>query len=690
MKDFSVIIPFTSEYGAVDVERSLDSLKAQAISMEQVEVVIVATSGAKALEKQLPESVLIVEACGEPDLEEDNFVKRNIDAVDESRAGVSEGIDSADESRAGVSEDIDSTDESRAGVSEDIDSAGESRARASGDIAHDIGALLDIGISYASGSYCVFLMPGDVLHERLLGSIKSLAEQVTFDMAGYQLTTAEKEFEHFSDDPFEADNAAYYQLDERTKAALLGGSIGLGTTSTLGAGLGAGTTGIYGEINGSSENVFSYAYSTEFLREAGVAFAAGIVHCGESTSVFTLLVLCRDIVLFPDHGYCRFVGNVGTCQDAASKLSIIQKEISRNLKVQLDEYTLLSGDSEVFAQYKDAIDAHFIKGYFLKSIAMARNSGLKEALSLSVFKIMQLVCLKAVPKWIENEYLYALPRFDLDMLKLLYQEFESDDALWQAISQKSYVSVIITTYNRSHILPRAVQNILKQTYQNFELIIVDDASTDDTNKVVKELASDKIRYIRNPENKGVSHARNVGIKAAKGDYVVYQDDDDISRMDKLEKLVHVIERSGENVGFCYHETINHIKKIEKISDSKAIVIPARSMSDVKKSGFIYPALLPWNFVACTSMMIKRKCFDKIGLFDEELFAFEDFDMTLRLAREYEVAFVKEPLYDYFQSPDGLLFNENEEHRKKVMRAVTQIDKKFEADRMEYGIESIAR
>jgi len=90
------------------------------------------------------------------------------------------------------------------------------------------------------------------------------------------------------------------------------------------------------------------------------------------------------------------------------------------------------------------------------------------------------------------------------------------------------VSVIIPTYNRAHLIGRAIQSVLNQTYQDFELIVVDDGSTDNTNEVIKEFSQKdkRILYIKHDKNKGGSAARNTGIKAARGEYIAFQDSDD--------------------------------------------------------------------------------------------------------------------------------------------------------------------
>lgn len=113
------------------------------------------------------------------------------------------------------------------------------------------------------------------------------------------------------------------------------------------------------------------------------------------------------------------------------------------------------------------------------------------------------------------------------------------------------VSVIIPTYNRAHLLGRAIQSVLAQTYEDFEIIVVDDASTDVTEQVVKSFADDRINYIRHQKNKGGSSARNTGIKAAKGEFIAFLDSDDEWVPKKLEKEINRLQTLSNEVGVFY-------------------------------------------------------------------------------------------------------------------------------------------
>lgn len=122
--------------------------------------------------------------------------------------------------------------------------------------------------------------------------------------------------------------------------------------------------------------------------------------------------------------------------------------------------------------------------------------------------------------------------------------------------ERPTVSVILPTYNRAHLLERAIQSVLDQTYPDFEIIVVDDASIDNTVNIIKGIINERIRYIRHEKNKGAAAARNTGIKLAKGKYIAFQDSDDEWLRDKLEKQIKIFETVSPEVGVVYTSDIS--------------------------------------------------------------------------------------------------------------------------------------
>ena len=325
--------------------------------------------------------------------------------------------------------------------------------------------------------------------------------------------------------------------------------------------------------------------------------------------------------------------------------------------------------------------------YFIKNLKLARGSFPEPELPLPTFEVMQYVTLNLVPKWIENDYLFGLGRDDRSLMLLVNEKFESAKELNDRLKENAFISVITATYNRCEKIKESIECILGQSYQYFEYIIVDDGSEDETEHVVKSFDDPRIKYIRNSKNRGLCYSRNVGIRDASGRYVVCQDDDDFCRLDKLEKTINVFRNLSDEYGMVYCESINHLRRLEGNTEAPAIIIPDRDIPDIRKEGYIFPALLSRNFITSTAALMRKDYMEEVGLYDEELFAYEDWDIYLRISRKYEVAFVREPLYDYYRRSGTLISNKDSEHRSKVFKSLYEIDQKFVEDRKKYSIET---
>ncbi|MDD4939892.1 MAG: glycosyltransferase [Candidatus Omnitrophica bacterium] len=200
------------------------------------------------------------------------------------------------------------------------------------------------------------------------------------------------------------------------------------------------------------------------------------------------------------------------------------------------------------------------------------------------------------------------------------------------------VSVIITTYNRAYLINEAIESVLNQTFCDFELIVVDDGSTDNTKDALCAY-SGKISYIHQ-ENKGRAFARNNGIEHAKGEYVAFLDDDDIWLPRKLEKQIDFF-RANLDAGLVHSlsEKIDmdghHIKK-----ETKRHLRSYRKALDI---GYTYEGMTKLCAILISTVMIRKECFEKVGLFDKNTETFEDWDFYLRLSLKYRIAFIEEPL-----------------------------------------------
>jgi glycosyltransferase involved in cell wall biosynthesis len=200
------------------------------------------------------------------------------------------------------------------------------------------------------------------------------------------------------------------------------------------------------------------------------------------------------------------------------------------------------------------------------------------------------------------------------------------------------VSVVIPFYNAMKYLPETVDTVLQQTYSDYEVVIVNDGSTENIEDWVRNLNHPKIRLI-NQENQGCAGARNTGIQQSNGEYIAILDADDLWHPTKLEKQVNLLEKHPE-VGLVYVW-------------SDLVDEQGQSMGRIFKpiaEGKVWAKLLEQNLVGGGSVpLIRRSCLDKSGLFDPNLLSFvEDWDLWLRIAPIAEFKVVKEALVYYRQ------------------------------------------
>lgn len=196
------------------------------------------------------------------------------------------------------------------------------------------------------------------------------------------------------------------------------------------------------------------------------------------------------------------------------------------------------------------------------------------------------------------------------------------------------VSVVIPTYNRAHVVGRAIRSVLNQTYQDFEIIVVDDGSTDNTEEVVKSFNDPRIRYIRHEENRGGSAARNTGIRAARGAYIAFLDSDDEWLPEKLAKQVQKMTCSGDQVGFVYTGV-----KVIDAETGRCLVEKVPFLE-----GNVYSQLLEGAFIGtCSSVMVRKTAIEEVSGFDEQLVSRQDWDCWIRIAYSYNVSCIPECL-----------------------------------------------
>jgi len=192
------------------------------------------------------------------------------------------------------------------------------------------------------------------------------------------------------------------------------------------------------------------------------------------------------------------------------------------------------------------------------------------------------------------------------------------------------VSVIIPTYNRGHYLCNAVDSVLAQTYQDFEIIVVDDGSSDKTAAIIKNYHP-KVRYVYK-DNGGLSSARNVGIREAEGKYMAFLDDDDSWLPDNLEIKVNFLENNPEygfivSNGYFVDHQENVIREINR-----------RDIGEENIRG-----LIRFMFISVLNVLVRKECVDQTGDFDETLDTVEDYDYWLRLVKHARMKYLDMPL-----------------------------------------------
>jgi glycosyltransferase involved in cell wall biosynthesis len=197
-----------------------------------------------------------------------------------------------------------------------------------------------------------------------------------------------------------------------------------------------------------------------------------------------------------------------------------------------------------------------------------------------------------------------------------------------------FFTVIIPTYNRAELLREAIQSVLDQTFEDFELIIIDDHSTDNTSEVVSSFNDNRIKYIMNDRTKGPAGARNTGIFKARGDWITFLDSDDIWLPEKLEVQFKKIQERDETVKFIYagYAIYDFEKKKEVAS-----YLP-------EKEGWILKDLLYNNYItALCSVIVQKDILLKVGGFDERFPALEDWELYVRIAGLTKFGIVKKKI-----------------------------------------------
>lgn len=250
------------------------------------------------------------------------------------------------------------------------------------------------------------------------------------------------------------------------------------------------------------------------------------------------------------------------------------------------------------------------------------------------------------------------------------------------MKNEKLVSAIITTHNRKELFIKALNSIINQTYKNIEILVVDDGSEDGTKEYMESnnFSNIKYLYIQKEKSRGGNYARNLGIKESKGDYIAFLDDDDEWNKEKIEKQVRYLEENPETgMVACAREYEYNFKKRKK-QKTKDIV-----EGNLKEKIF---TMMPYT---TSSIMIRRNILFEVGLFDESLRCWQDYELVIRICQKTDIGVIKDYLllyrvitsdkkritnnFDIFEESVEIIENK---HKDLIMKLPEDIKKKHYA------------
>jgi glycosyltransferase involved in cell wall biosynthesis len=200
------------------------------------------------------------------------------------------------------------------------------------------------------------------------------------------------------------------------------------------------------------------------------------------------------------------------------------------------------------------------------------------------------------------------------------------------------VSVVVTCYNYAKYLPGCIESVLRQTWQDFEIIVVNDGSKDNTDEVIAPYLDDgRINYIKQ-ENAGQAHAKNTGIRNARGELIAFLDADDLWLPDKLERQIPLFD--DPLIGMVY-STCSYID-----DSGREIMFSHESPHLAPRAGKVTDFLFIDNFIPFSSSVVRRECLECVGVFNESIRMGIDWDLWLRVSVRYLFGFVDRPLLIY--------------------------------------------
>lgn len=228
----------------------------------------------------------------------------------------------------------------------------------------------------------------------------------------------------------------------------------------------------------------------------------------------------------------------------------------------------------------------------------------------------------------------------------------------------SFISVVIPLYNKENFILNTVQSVLKQTFTDFELIIVEDCSTDRSLEIISKLKNDKIKIITHEKNSGLSASRNTGIKNANSKYVAFIDADDLWKENFLEEIVKLISTFPEAALFATN--------YEEIYADNKIILPQNNSNKFTEKSIIidfFEANLSQPLYCASSLCVDKSIFKTIGFYNETINFGEDLDFNIRANSNFKLAYSNLSLVNY------IMLSENQITKSKISdKIITNFDK----------------
>ena len=244
------------------------------------------------------------------------------------------------------------------------------------------------------------------------------------------------------------------------------------------------------------------------------------------------------------------------------------------------------------------------------------------------------------------------------------------------------VSVIIPVFNSPHTIDRAIKSVLNQTYDNIEILIINDASTDNTQKILEDIKVDNIRIFNFSNNKGPSIARNFGIKKSKGKYIAFLDSDDEWLPDKISKQVDLINRYKDEEWAAVYTGQILIKK------NRIVKIFPKDEGNLRLK-ILY---IKTGLATCSTILIRKNVFEEIGYFNEKLSFNEDPEFMIRYFEKYKIAVIPDALVKIHSQPKSAIYIEKgkKQFLDEISLKLDKLDKRKRDKVYAYNYISIAK